>query len=278
MPKINFAHSPDADDAFMFYGIENKKIDTNGFEIKGILSDIETLNSRALNFIYEATAISFHLYPYIAKNYYLMKTGGSIGYKYGPVLVSKSKAGKEIKGKLIGIPGKWTTAYLLLKIFEDKFKPVFIPFDKIIDEVDAGKIDAGLIIHEGQITYSEKNLFKILDLGEWWFEKTKLPVPLGCNVIRKDLGIENARKISEILKKSILYSIKHKKEAISYASKFARNLNDLNKIEKFVDMYVNNRTIELGDEDIRAIKILLNEGYKKGIIPFKVELKADEIV
>ncbi|PKP57229.1 MAG: ABC transporter substrate-binding protein [Candidatus Altiarchaeales archaeon HGW-Altiarchaeales-2] len=270
--KINFAHSPDADDAFMFYAIEEKKIETNGFEIAGILSDIETLNNKALKSEYEATAISFHLYPYIAKNYYLMKTGASIGYKYGPILVSKSKT-KKIKGSRIGIPGKLTTAYLLLKIFEDKFEPVFMPFDKIMDAVEAGKIDAGLIIHEGQITYSERNLFKILDLGEWWFEKYSLPVPLGCNVIRKDLGIENARKISEILKESILYSIEHKKEAVNYASKFARNLSDINKIEKFVDMYVNDRTIELGDDDIRAIKILLNEGYERGIIPFNVELE-----
>ncbi|OQX21705.1 MAG: ABC transporter substrate-binding protein [Candidatus Altiarchaeales archaeon A3] len=275
--KINFAHSPDADDAFMFYAIEENKIDTDGFEIKGILSDIETLNNKALNLEYEATAISFHLYPYIAKNYYLMKAGGSIGYKYGPIVVSKSNS-KDIKGKRIGIPGKWTTAYLLLKIFENDFKPVFMPFDKITDAVENGKIDAGLIIHEGQITYSERNLFKILDLGEWWFEKYALPVPLGCNVIRKDIGIENAKKISEILKKSILYSIEHKKEAINYASKFARNLSDINKIEKFVDMYVNDRTIELGDEDVKAIKILLDEGYKKHIIPFKIELKDDEIV
>ncbi|CEG13545.1 conserved hypothetical protein [groundwater metagenome] len=216
--------------------------------------------------------ISFHLYPYIVKNYYLMKTGGSIGYNYGPIVVSKSKI-NGIKGKLIGIPGKWTTAYLLLKIFEENFTPVFMPFDKIIDAVEAGKIDAGLIIHEGQITYAERNLFKILDLGEWWFESHKLPVPLGCNVIRKDIGIENAKKISEILKKSILYSIEHKKEAINYASKFARNLGDINKIEKFVDMYVNERTIELGDDDITAIKILLNEGYEKGMIPFKTELE-----
>lgn len=272
MQKINFAHSPDADDAFMFYGIEEGKIDTNGFEIKGILSDIETLNNKALNSVYEATAISFHLYPYIAKNYYLMNTGGSIGYNYGPIVISKSKI-NEIKGKVVGVPGKWTTAYLLLKIFEENFTPVFMPFDKIMDAVEEGKIDAGLIIHEGQITYTERNLFKILDLGEWWFERHKLPVPLGCNIIRKDIGIENAKKISEILKKSILYSIKHKKEAINYASKFARNLSDINKIEKFVDMYVNERTIELSSEDIKAIKILLKEGYEKGIIPFKTELE-----
>jgi len=272
MQKINFAHSPDADDAFMFYGIEEKKIDTNGFEIVGILSDIETLNSKALKSIYEASAISFHLYPYVAKDYYLMKTGGSIGYNYGPILVSRASS-KEIKGRRIGIPGKWTTAYLLLKIFEDNFEPVFMPFDKIMDAVETEEIDAGLLIHEGQITYSERNLFKILDLGEWWFEKTKLPVPLGCNVIRKNIGIENAGKISEILKKSIFYSIEHKKEAINYASKFARNLNDLKKIEKFIDMYVNKRTIELGEDDIKAIKILLNEGYKKGIIPFEVKIE-----
>jgi len=269
--KINFAHSPDADDAFMFYAIEEKKIDTDGFEINGVLSDIETLNEQALRNVYECTAISFHLYPYIARNYYLMKTGGSIGYNYGPIVVSKSKI--EIKGKRIGIPGRWTTAYMLLKIFEEDFKPVFIPFDKIMDEVENGNIDAGLIIHEGQIIYKEKNLFKILDLGEWWFETTKLPVPLGCNVVRKDLGIENARKISEILKKSIFYAIEHKNEVIKYASKFTRSLNDIKKVEKFVDMYVNNGTIELGNKEIEGMKILIKKGYEKGIIPFKVNLE-----
>lgn len=268
--QINFAHSPDADDAFMFYGIEERKIDTNGFEIKGILSDIETLNNKALNSVYEASAISFHLYPYIAKNYYLMKTGGSIGYNYGPIVVSKSN--NEIKGKRIGVPGRYTTAYLLLKIFEENFTPVFMPFDKITDAVIKGEVDGGLLIHEGQITYTERNLFKIVDLGEWWFERYKLPVPLGCNVVKKDIGIENAKKLSEILKKSILYSIEHKKEAINYASRFARNLS-IDKVEKFVDMYVNNRTIELTNEDIKAIKILLNEGYEKGIIPFKTEIE-----
>lgn len=279
--KIKFAHSPDADDAFMFYGIEKKRTDTYGFEIEGILSDIETLNQKALDSkIYEATAVSFHVYPYITKDYYLMKTGASIGYKYGPVIISNKEIDIETSKKkdkkfILGNPGKWTTANLILKIFEKEkninFQDKFMSFDKIIDALKNNEIDAGLIIHEGQITYKDQNLIKVTDLGEWWFEKTNLPIPLGCNVVKKSLGKGIGRKISEILKESILYAKKNKEEAIAYASKFARGISKV-EVEKFVDMYVNERTIELGDEDIEGIKVLLKEGYDKGIIPFKVGL------
>lgn len=277
--KIKFAHSPDADDAFMFYGIEEKKINTNGFEIQGILKDIETLNHEAFKEIYEATAISFSVYPFVSKNYYLMKAGASIGYKYGPIIVSNKEIDLEnFKNKklTIGNPGKYTTSNLLLKIFENeenlKFSDKFMKFDRIIDAVKNHKVDLGLIIHEGQITYKEQNLIKVVDLGEWWFEKTKLPIPLGCNCVKKSLGKENGKKISEILKESILYAKENKKEAIDYALKFSRGLSK-DKVEKFVDMYVNERTIELSDEDIEGIKILIDYGYKYKIIPFKVELE-----
>ncbi len=275
--KIQIAHSPDSDDAFMFYAIEEKKIDikVDDRELEGILDDIETLNKKAFNKEYDATAISFHTYPYIAKDYYLMSTGASIGYKYGPVIVAKENAiisPGNLKGKKIAIPGKFTTAYLLLRLFEPDFEAVDMPFDEIMDAVLAGTVDCGLIIHEGQVTYKEQNLIKILDLGEWWFEKTKLPTPLGCNVVKKSIGKEAATKISEILRMSIVYSMEHKEAAINYAAKFGRGL-DIDKVVTFVDMYVNERTIEYSEDDLKAIKLLLKEGYDAGIIPNVVELE-----
>jgi len=280
--RILIAHSPDADDAFMFYALEEKKIDTEDIEFQGILSDIETLNKKALNKEYDVTAISFHNYPYVAKDYYLMSCGASIGYRYGPIVVAKQHTEHNtkhinlkhinLKGKIIAVPGEKTTAYLTLRLYEKDFKPEFINFDKIIPAVANEEVDAGLIIHEGQITYQNNNLIKLIDLGEWWYEKTKLPLPLGCNVVKKELGKEVASKITKLLKKSIMYSLNHRKEALEYASGFGRGL-PIDKTDKFVEMYVNERTLEYKKEDIEAIKLLLNKGYKEKIISLKPEIE-----
>ncbi|ODS41805.1 MAG: ABC transporter substrate-binding protein [Candidatus Altiarchaeales archaeon IMC4] len=268
--KIQVAHSPDSDDAFMFYALEEKKIDTGGIEFQGVLSDIETLNNKALNQEYEVTAISFHNYPYVSKDYYLMSCGASIGYKYGPIVVAKSDMG--LKGKRIGVPGAMTTAYLTLLLYEKDFNPVFMDFNEIISAVENSEVDAGLIIHEGQLTYENNNLIKIVDLGRWWYDETKLPMPLGCNVVKKELGRELASKITGLLKESILYSLSHRKEALEYSARFARGLAR-EKIDKFVGMYVNERTIEYGEDDIAAVKLLLDRGYEEGIIPIKTEIE-----
>lgn len=268
--KIRVAHSPDSDDAFMFYALEEGLLDTGDIEFEGILSDIETLNRKALNGEYDVTAISFHNYPYVARNYYLISCGGSVGYKYGPVVVAKKDM--DLRGKRIGIPGERTTAYLVMRLYEPDFIPVFTNFDRITEATEKGVVDAGLIIHEGQLTYPDSSLVKIVDLGEWWYDQTKLPMPLGCNVVKKDLGLDTASKISKLLKESILYSLKHRKKALEYASRFGRGL-DPEKVDKFVGMYVNNRTVEYGKDDITAIKLLLDRGYKEGIITVKPRLE-----
>lgn len=268
--KIKVAHSPDSDDAFMFYAIEEKKLNTSDIEFEGILSDIETLNKKALNKEYEVTAISFHNYPYVANDYYILSSGASIGYKYGPIVVAKSNM--DLKSKKIAVPGERTTAYLVMQLYEKNFEPVFMDFDRIIGAVENGEVDAGLLIHEGQITYKNNNLIKIIDLGEWWYNETRLPMPLGCNVIRKNLGKELALRISNLLRESILYSMKHRKKALEYSAKFARGL-PMEKIDKFVGMYVNERTVEYGEDDIAAVKLLLDRGYEDGIIPVKCEIE-----
>ena len=270
---IRVAHSPDSDDAFMFYAINQKKIDTKGYEFVDILSDIETLNKEALKGTYEVSAISIHAFPYVADKYALLSSGASMGDNYGPMVVAKKPFNpKELKNKKIAVPGTLTSAFLALKLFEPNIDYVVIPFDKIIEEVKAGNVDAGLIIHEGQLTYKDEGLVCIVDLGKWWYEKTGgLPLPLGGNVIRKDLGINTMKEISEILRESIKYSLAHRDEAVEYALKYARGM-DKNKADKFIGMYVNDLTIDYGERGKKAIELFLKEAYEKGFIPNMPEI------
>ncbi|WP_028950475.1 MqnA/MqnD/SBP family protein [Sulfurihydrogenibium subterraneum] len=270
---IRVAHSPDSDDAFMFYAINQKKIDTKGYEFVDILSDIETLNKEALKGTYEVSAISIHAFPYVADKYALLSSGASMGDNYGPMVVARESFDpKELKNKKIAVPGTLTSAFLALKLFEPNIDYIVIPFDKIIEEVKSGNVDAGLIIHEGQLTYKDEGLVCIVDLGKWWYEKTGgLPLPLGGNVIRKDLGINTMKKISEILKESIKYSLTHRDEAVEYALKYARGM-DKNKADKFIGMYVNNLTVDYGEKGKKAIELFLKEAYEKGFIPNMPEI------
>ena len=274
--KIHIAHSPDSDDAFMFYAINHKKIDTKDYEFIDVLSDIETLNQEALKGTYEVSAISIHAFPYVADKYALLSSGASMGDNYGPMVVAKEDFDiKELKNKKIAVPGKLTSAFLALQLFlkEKDFNYEVIPFDKIIPAVKEGKVDAGLIIHEGQLTYKDKGLKCIVDLGKWWYEKTEgLPLPLGGNVIRKDLGEKVMKKVSEILKESIKYSLTHRDEAVNYALKFARDMTK-EKADKFIGMYVNELTVDYGERGRKAIELFLEEARKMNLIPEVPEIK-----
>ena len=279
--NIRFGHSPDPDDAFMFYAFAHETIPMRGFKVTHVIEDIESLNQRALkNAELEVTAVSCHAYAFLADKYAVMRSGASIGEKYGPILVSRAAAkpldthfnSAEIRGKRIAIPGKLTTAYLALQIYEKDFEPVFIPFDKIMDAVIAGEVDFGLVIHEGQLTHAEHGLTKVLDLGEWWYQENGLPLPLGVDVIRKDLGAETMREFALLFKESIQHSLQNRKSALEYAIQYGRGLSqDLN--DKFVGMYVNDRTVEIGAEGEAGFRRLLDEGFKKGILPKPVSIE-----
>ena len=264
---LTLGHSPDPDDAFMFYGlnIENG-VDTNGYQFEQILKDIQTLNEMAIEEKLDITAISLAAYPTIEDKYAILSSGASMGYKYGPLVVAKKKFTlEELKKKLIAIPGKLTSAYLELKLLLGKnLNTTVIPFDKIFDAVINGDADAGLIIHEGQLTYSKYNLEKIVDLGIWWFEKTSLPLPLGVNTIHRKFGKE-MKDISRILKESILFSLNHRNEAVKYALNFARGM-DKELADKFVGMYVNELTVDIGKDGLKACELLFKEAYDKGLI------------
>ena len=264
--KIRIAHSPDSDDAFMFYPLVKGVIDTEGLEIEHVLADIETLNREALKGTYEVSAISFHAYPYVADKYLVLPSGGSVGDGYGPVVVAREKL-ESLKGKRIAVPGTLTTAYLTLKLYEPEFEPVVIPFDRIIEEVLKGSVDAGLIIHEGQLTYPDYGLVKVVDLGEWWKEEFGLPLPLGCNVVRKDLGRDVIKKIERLMRKSVEFSLRERERALSYAIDYARDLSeDRERTDRFVGMYVNERTIDYGPDGREAVRLLLRLGRERGII------------
>lgn len=265
--EIRIAHSPDSDDAFMFYALAKNKLDTGIFRFTHTLQDIETLNRKALHGEYEITAISFHAYAYIADKYILLPSGASMGDRYGPMVVARHGFDEgSLRGCRIGIPGTMTTAYLALRLFLEDFEPVVIPFDRIMDEVQAGSVDAGLLIHEGQLTYARQQLQKIVDLGEWWYQQTGLPLPLGGNAVRRDLGAENIRQIARLLKQSIQYALDHREEALQYAMQFARDL-DTPTADRFVGMYVNQRTLDYGDEGRRAVQELFDRAHQAGIIP-----------
>ena len=271
--KITLAHSPDSDDAFMFYGLATHKIDTGNLVFDHLLNDIQTLNEEATRGTYDVTAISFHAYAYVADKYSLLPHGASIGDKYGPIVVSKEPATPEDIPKLkIAIPGKLTSAFLALRIFNNEFEYQVVPFDKIIDAVQGGTCDAGLLIHEGQLFFESKGLHKVLDLGEWWHKRHGLPLPMGGNVIRKDLGMDCIKNISRLLRESINYSLTHREDALQYAMQFARDM-DPHLADRFVAMWVNELTLDYTDRGREAVRQLLNEGFQKGIIPRKVSVE-----
>ena len=269
--EITIAHSPDSDDAFMFYGLATNRIQVPGLRFSHTLSDIQTLNQKAMegDGVYDVTAISFHAYPYLQENYLLMTCGGSVGEGYGPMIVAnRAYSESEIKWKTVAVPGKLTTAYLALKLFAPEIQTEVVPFDQIIPRVLEGKYDAGLIIHEGQLTYDRSGLYRIVDLGRWWWQRTNLPLPLGGNAIRRSLGSELIASVSAALRNSIQYALEHRDEALQYAMQFARDL-DPQLADRFVGMYVNQRTLDYGDDGREAIRLLLEMGHRAGIIPTK---------
>ncbi|TCK73571.1 menaquinone biosynthesis family protein [Acidipila rosea] len=271
--EITIAHSPDSDDAFMFYGLATNKVRVAGYKFTHQLCDIEKLNQRAINeAFFDVTAISFHAYPYIQDKYTLMACGGSVGEGYGPMIVSSQRfTPTEIKKIKVAVPGMLTTAYLTLKLFAPEIETEVVPFDRIIPEVIAGNYQAGLIIHEGQLTYSHSGLHKVIDLGQWWREETGLPLPLGGNAIRRSLGEDVMLKVTHALRDSIQHGLDHREEALQYAMQFARDLEP-DMANKFVGMYVNERTLSYGADGREAIRKLLDLGYERGIIPHPVKV------
>ncbi len=272
MQIIHVAHSPDSDDAFMFWALAHDKVDTEGLQFEHHLEDIQTLNEAAKQGKYELTALSYFAYPFVQEKYALLTCGSSIGDKYGPIVVSKAPMAQEdLAGKTIAIPGELTTAYLALKIWYPEAQTEVIPFDQIMEKVLEGRYAAGLLIHEGQLTYAKQGLFKIVDLGEWWFQECNLTLPLGGNAVRKDLGEETGLKIARVLKRSIEYGLAHREEALAYAKTFARDLPD-ELIDRFVGMYVNGMTLETTMEIQKAVRLLLFRGYGIGLLPEKPEI------
>src|SRR5450432_3930935 len=274
---IHVAHSPDSDDAFMFYALAEGKIDTGDLRYVHELQDIESLNQRALRAELEVTAVSIHAYASLTDRYALLTSGASMGDRYGPRLVSRTPATRaDVRGKRIAIPGPLTSAYLALRLYEPDFVPVFTPFDKIEDAVVDGDVDLGLLIHEGQLTFGERGLHLVADMGEWWFQETGLPLPLGGNVIRKDLGEDLIRTVSRHLRASIAYGLEHRVKALDHAMQFSRGL-DRGKADTFVGMYVNDWTLDYGDRGRTAVRTLLERGVERGLIdrPVKIEFVKD---
>ena len=270
---IHVAHSPDSDDAFMFYALAAGKIDTDGIAYEHELQDIETLNRRALRGELEVTAVSIHAYAYLADRYALLPHGSSMGDGYGPRLVAREPRSRHsLAGARIAIPGTLTTAYLALRLWQPDFEPVPTPFDQIEDVVERGEVDAGLLIHEGQLTFQDRGLHLVADMGEWWFQETGLPLPLGGNVIRKDLGSDLIETISRHLHASIAYGLQHRATALDHAMQYARGL-DTQRADTFVGMYVNDWTLDYGERGRAAVRLLLDEGHKAGIIPRPVTVE-----
>jgi len=264
---IRVGHSPDPDDAFMFYGLSSGKVKLEGITIQHHLEDIQTLNERAFRGELEVTAISAHAYAFVADKYWVMKTGASMGEGYGPVIVSKTyRSLDELKGKTVATPGALTTATLLFKIFTEDIQQVDIPFDQIMERVSSGEFDAGLLIHEGQVTYQEQGFTKILDFGELWERLYGLPLPLGLDVVRKDLGEELARKLSQGLRQSIHYGYTHQSDAIPYALQYGRGI-EVKLGERFVKMYVSELTIDMGENGQKALQLLYRLAEERGLIP-----------
>ncbi len=271
--KLTIAHSPDSDDAFMFYGLATGKIESDLLEFEHILKDIQSLNVDAHEGRYDMTAISYHAYPYVADKYVLTAAGSSVGDGYGPILVATSDLDpSDLKGKRIAVPGKLTTAYLTMTLYEPEFEPVMVDFNKIIDAVESGDVDAGVIIHEGQLSYHDSGLKNIVDLGVWWKEKYNLPLPLGCNCILRSLPDDIKTEARKKLAESIQFSLDNRKAALEYALQFARGL-DPDLADRFVSMYVNHHTTAMADEVIEAGQKLLDLGFETGLIPKHVKLE-----
>jgi 1,4-dihydroxy-6-naphthoate synthase len=274
--KITIAHSPDSDDAFMHYALARHKIDAGEYEFEHILQDIETLNRAAVNTTYDITALSIHAYAYLSDKYALLSHGASMGEEYGPMIVAKQEYSlDEIKSQIIAIPGKQTSAYLALKLFAPEIEVVEMPFDEILPAVVDGKVAAGLLIHEGQLTYRDAGTHLVLDLGKWWSGETGgLPLPLGGNAIRRDLPEKVKHEVSHLLRESIRYALEHREEALDYAMEFARGLETEREMaNRFVGMYVNQRTLDYGDDGREAVRLFLDKGFEAGIIPHKVDVE-----
>jgi 1,4-dihydroxy-6-naphthoate synthase len=265
--EIKLAHSPDSDDAFMFYALATHKLSTPGYKYTHVLSDIQTLNDAALTETYDVTAVSFAAYPFLRDKYVLLDCGASFGENYGPIVVSsRSMRPQELAGKRIGVPGLRTTAFLTLKLFEPNFEAVVIPFDKILDAVQNQAVEAGLLIHEGQLLFPQLGLHRVIDLGVWWHDRTKLPLPLGGNAVRRALGPELGRHIAKTIRGSIEYGLDHREEALNYAMQFARDMES-EVADRFVGMYVNKWTVGYGERGKRAVIELIEQGTRAGLLP-----------
>ena len=265
--EIRLAHSPDSDDAFMFYALATHKLATPGYRYTHVLSDIQTLNEAALSETYDVTAVSFAAYPSLRDKYVLLDCGASFGENYGPIVVSaRPMRREELRKKRIAVPGLKTTAYLTLKLFEPDFEAVVIPFDKILDAVQAEAVDAGLLIHEGQLLFPKMGLHRVIDLGVWWHEQTNLPLPLGGNAVRRALGPELGRHIARTIRESVEYGLEHREEALNYALQFARDM-ETDLADKFVGMYVNRWTLGYGERGKKAVSELINRGTAAGFLP-----------
>ncbi len=271
--KITIAHSPDSDDAFMFYGLATGKVRSSLLQFEHVLDDIESLNAAAREGRYEMTAISYHAYPYVVDRYILTSSGSSVGDGYGPIVVGRGGlTPADLKGKTIAVPGLLTTAYLVMRLFQPDFEPKVLPFDKILEAVAAGKVDAGLIIHEGQLSYGQSGLRRVVDLGAWWKQQHNLPLPLGANAILRSLPPQIQREAQRRLGESIQYALDHREEALAYALGFARGL-DPEMADKFVGMYVNHYTTEMRPEVLLSAQKLLDMGHEAGLIPHRVLLE-----
>lgn len=266
--KIVIAHSPDSDDAFMFYAFAAGKVDTRGYEFDHYLQDIQTLNIEAEKGRFEISAVSIHAYPYIVDKYALMSCGASMGDNYGPMVLTKKKVSQEELSRMtVAVPGLKTSACLALKLWNPHVQTCVLPFDEIMGAVEDGRIDAGLIIHEGQLTWKDRGLYSVINLGEWWYEYTGgLPLPLGGNVVRRDLGVKTMRELNIIFREAIRYSIEHKKEALRYAMKYAGGLNE-SLAGNFVSMYVNDLTLDYGERGREAIRQFLGMARERGLVP-----------
>jgi 1,4-dihydroxy-6-naphthoate synthase len=265
--EIKLAHSPDSDDAFMFYALATNKVRTDGLKFTHVLADIETLNRAADQETYDVTAVSFASYPYLKEKYALLDCGASFGEGYGPLVVSqKQMTREELAGTQVAVPGLRTTAYLTLKLFESRIEPVVIPFDKIVDAVREGTVPAGLLIHEGQLMFPQAGLHRVADLGQWWQEQNGMPLPLGGNAVRRALGPEVGRKVAQAIRESVSYALEHREEALNYAMQFARDM-ETEVADQFVGMYVNKWTLGYGEQGRQAVRDLLRRGAEAGLVP-----------
>jgi 1,4-dihydroxy-6-naphthoate synthase len=274
--KIQIAHSPDSDDAFMFYGLASGKVPSNGFELEHVLSDIETLNRDAFEGRYEITAVSFHAYAHLTDRYILLPHGASMGDRYGPVVVARKNGPASLEGIRVAVPGELTTAFLTLRLYDPGVQYVVMPFNEIQEAVHAGTVEAGLLIHEGQVTYEEEGLRKIVDLGEWWADRTGgLPLPLGGNVIKRQLGAATIAALSRLLHDSIAFGLQHRDEAVRYAMQFGRGL-DQARTDRFVGMYVNGLTLDYGERGREAVRRLMADAQAAGLLKSPVDVEFAE--